>query len=305
MFDYLNEYLYYLSGELNLSINTRNGYERDIKQYLEYLGKYRMRVDPNDITVEDIRQFLATLKRKQNSNGTLSRKLSAIKSFHRFLFQEKYVKMNVAKLLTSPKKVKKLPIILSIEEIDILLSNLKTDNPLNHRNKAMIELAYSSGLRVSELINLQFKDLHLEMGFLDILGKGQKTRIVPIGEQAVALLKSYLSLARPKLLSNHQNDFIFLTHFGKPMTRQSFFIIIKDCAKQAGITKPISPHKLRHSFASHLLARGIDLRFIQELLGHEDISTTEIYTHIYNARIKDLYLHAHPRASQGDKNGKI
>ncbi|MDD3107101.1 MAG: tyrosine recombinase, partial [Bacilli bacterium] len=261
--------------------------------------------DPIDITVDDIRQFIANLKRKQVSSGSLSRKLSAIKSFHRFLFQEKYVKINVAKQFASPKKERKLPIILSIEEIDQLLNCFTNEDPISIRNKAMIEIAYSSGLRVSELVQLQFKDLHLEMGFIDVFGKGQKQRIVPIGEQAIFAVKLYLTQARPKLISKHQNDYVFLTHLGEPMTRQSFYIIIKESAKKAGITKSISPHKLRHSFASHLLARGIDLRYIQELLGHEDISTTEIYTHINNARLRELYLTAHPRATKGEKNDKI
>jgi integrase/recombinase XerD len=304
MINYLSEYLYYVSGELNLSQNTISGYKKDISQYIDFLMNVRLRKDPNEIIVDDIRHFLGSLKRKHLSNGSQSRKLTAIKSFHRFLYQEKYVKINIAKSLSSPKRVKKLPIILSIDEIDQLLNCLTAENPQTIRNKAMIEVAYSSGLRVSELVNLQFKHLHLEMGFLDILGKGQKSRIVPIGEQAIDSLKLYLSQSRPKLL-NKQTDYIFLSHVGNPLSRQSFNLIIKESAIKAGINKPISPHKLRHSFASHLLARGIDLRYIQELLGHEDISTTEIYTHVNNARIKELYLSAHPRAPKGDKHGPV
>ncbi|MGD9887369.1 MAG: site-specific tyrosine recombinase XerD [Bacilli bacterium] len=305
MQNYLNEYKFYISGELNLRPYTQTSYLKDLEQYLDFLTKYRLRSDPNEITVEDIRHYLGTFKRKQCSNSTLARKLSSVKSFHRFLFQEKYVKINVAKLLTNPKKEKKLPIIFSINEIDELLNHLTTENPINHRNKAMIELTYSCGLRVSELVNLQFRDLHLEMGFIDVFGKGQKTRIVPIGEQAVSVMKSYLTEARPKLLNNRQSDYLFLSHYGKPLTRNSFNHIVKESAIKADIQKPISPHKLRHSFASHLLERGLDLRYIQELLGHEDISTTEIYTHVNNARIKDLYLKAHPRSPQGGKNAKI
>lgn len=180
MNNYLSEYLYYIAGELNLSTDTKRAYERDLRQYLEYLSKYRLRQEPDEITVEDVRQFLSSLKRKQKSNITMARKLSAIKSFHRFLFKEKYVKMNVAKLIKSPKTEKKLPIVLSVEEVEKLLNQLTTDTTIGLRNKAMIELAYSSGLRVSELISLRFKDLHLEMGFLDVLGKGQKQELSPL-----------------------------------------------------------------------------------------------------------------------------
>lgn len=306
MKDLLNEYKYYLSGELNLSKNTQSAYEKDLDQYLEFLLKYRLRSKPEDITVDDIRAFLGSVKRKQNASSTQSRKLSAIKSFHRFLFLEKYVNVNLAKQISSPKQEKKLPVILSVSEVDQLLNSLSTENEREIRNKAMVELTYSSGLRVSELINLRLEDLHLPMGFIDVLGKGQKKRIVPVSDTATEAINYYLSESRPKLMiSGKMTDFVFLTHLGEPMTRQNFFLIIQDKVFKAGISKHISPHKLRHSFASHLLERGIDLRYIQELLGHEDISTTEIYTHINNARLKQIYLDSHPRSHKGDHHEKI
>ena len=301
MESFLKEYEYYITGEQNLSLNTYQSYQKDISQYLEYLQKYRNRLDPEDITIEDIRSYLGSLNRHHISPTSQARKLSAIRSFHKFLFIEKYTTKNVSKQISSPKQEKKLPIILSIAEVDLLLNSLNTNNQFELRNKAMIELVYSSGLRVSELINLRLSNLHLQMGFIEVYGKGKKERIVPINDQAINILNLYLQDGRPKLIHKHHNDYLFLNHHGEGLTRQSFFLILKEKAKAAGIKKPISPHKLRHSFASHLLERGIDLRFIQELLGHEDISTTEIYTHINNVRLKEIYLDAHPRAQKGVK----
>ena len=198
--------------------------------------------------------------------------------------------------ITNPKKEKKLPTVLSLEEVDAHLATFNESTPLELRNKTMVELTYSCGLRVSELINLKLSSIHLQMGIIDVVGKGTKERIVPIGNKASELIKRYLEFGRPKLVSPKINDYLFLNHNGEQMTRQMFFIIIRDKAKEANITKAISPHKLRHSFATHLLERGLDLRLIQELLGHSDISTTEIYTHINSAKIKDVFENSHPHA---------
>lgn len=292
----IHEYEMYLNVEAKLSKNTSENYIRDIHQYCDYLTKYRNINTPEDITIEDVRSYLNSLKRNHISSASQSRKLSAMKSFHKFLLLEKYVTKNVAKLVQNPKLEKKLPTVLSIEEVDNLLNCLTEDTPLELRNKTMIELAYSSGLRVSELINLKISNLHLQSGFIEILGKGSKERIVPVGEEAIDLINKYMDTARLLFINNKSKDYVFLTRNGSNMTRQMFFDIIKDKAKLAGITKDVSPHKLRHSFASHLLERGIDLRLIQELLGHESISTTEIYTHINNTRLKNIYMNAHPRA---------
>lgn len=292
----IREYEMYLTTEAKLSKNTCISYVNDITQYLDYIKKYREKHDPEDINIEDIRSYLASLKRNHISSTSQSRKLSAMKSFHKFLMLEKYVSKNVAKLIQNPKQEKKLPTVLSIEEVENLLNVLSEDTPLELRNKTMIELAYSSGLRVSELIDLKMKNLHLNNGFIEIFGKGNKERIVPVGEEAIYLINKYLETARLLYVNNKSKDYVFLTRRGTNMTRQMFFEIIREKAKLAGITKEISPHKLRHSFASHLLERGIDLRLIQELLGHESISTTEIYTHINNTKLKNVYLNAHPRA---------
>jgi len=292
----IREYEMYLTTEAKLSKNTCISYVNDITQYLDYIKKYREKYDPEDINIEDIRSYLASLKRNHISSTSQSRKLSAMKSFHKFLMLEKYVSKNVAKLIQNPKQEKKLPTVLSIEEVENLLNVLSEDTPLELRNKTMIELAYSSGLRVSELVDLKMKNLHLNNGFIEIFGKGNKERIVPVGEEAIYLINKYLETARLLYVNNKSKDYVFLTRRGTNMTRQMFFEIIREKAKLAGITKEISPHKLRHSFASHLLERGIDLRLIQELLGHESISTTEIYTHINNTKLKNVYLNAHPRA---------
>lgn len=305
MEQFIHEYEMYLNVEEKLSKNTTENYISDITQYCNYLSKYRHITDPENITIEDVRSYLSSLKRNHISSSSQSRKLSAMKSFHKFLMLEKYVSKNVAKLVQNPKQEKKLPSVLSIEEVDNLLNCLTEDTPLELRNKTMIELTYSSGLRVSELINLKVSDLHLQNGFIQIFGKGSKERIVPVGEEAIDLINKYLETARLLFVNNKSKDYVFLTRLGSKMSRQMFFEIIKEKAKLAGITKDVSPHKLRHSFASHLLERGIDLRLIQELLGHESISTTEIYTHINNTRLKNVYLNAHPRARKDNNDEKL
>ena len=259
---------------------------------------------PNEIQLKHVQSFISSLSRHNIKPSSQSRKISAIKSFHKFLMKEKYVTSNVAATVDLPKQVKKLPTVLSIKEVDMLLDTLNTETPLETRNKAMIELAYASGLRVSELVGLKLSDLHLDAGFVQIHGKGNKERLVPVGEIAIDSLNFYLENARSQLIKKH-TDCVFINgRDGNQMTRQAFFLIIKDKVKQAGIKKEISPHKLRHSFASHLLKNGVDLRLIQELLGHEDISTTERYTHLQNEDMIKTYEHAHPRARKARNNKK-
>ena len=300
--NFLKEYHYYLISELHLSSNTWHSYESDVEKYIEFVVKNYKIKDPKDIQISHLRSYIESLNRKKIEPSSQSRKLSAIKSFHKFLMKEKYVNVNITSSIDLPKQVKKLPTILSIEEVDLLLNTLNTDSPLETRNKAMIELAYASGLRVSELVELKLSDLHLDAGFVQVHGKGNKERIVPVGEIAIDSLNYYLDTARNLLLKKH-TDCVFINgRDGNQMTRQAFFLIIKDKVKQAGIKKEISPHKLRHSFASHLLKNGVDLRLIQELLGHEDISTTERYTHIQNDDMVKTYKHAHPRARKACEN---
>ncbi|MGI6709962.1 MAG: site-specific tyrosine recombinase XerD [Bacilli bacterium] len=292
-----SEYKYYLEGESNLSISSIKSYLKDVSQYTTYLSKYRNISFPEKITVDDIRSFLGSLNRKGLSSLSQARKISSIKSFHKFLMLEKITSTNVAKLISNPKIEKKLPVTFSIQEIDLLLEQFKPDSPLGIRDRAVVELLYSSGLRISELVNLKLEDLHLELNFIKITGKGNKERIVPVGEIAIDYLNKYLSESRPFLNKKH-NNWVFLSKNGSQINRQTIFTTLKEKAKQANLSESISPHKLRHSFASHLLEQGTDLRLIQELLGHEDISTTEIYTHVNDSKLKETYLKSHPRSKK-------
>lgn len=295
MNNYISEYKHYLIGVEALSKNTYNSYIRDAEQYCNFLINYRKVNNPEDIDAEDIKGYITSIKRKNNKVSTQARKVTAIKKFHKFLFLEKYTSRNVSIKISSPKLEKKLPIILSIEEANILLDSLKIETNVEIRDTAMIHLAYASGLRVSELINLQLYNLHFKLGFIEVIGKGNKQRVIPISEEAIHYVELYLQNTRP-IFSKSTNTTLFLNQRGQPLTRQSFNMILKDKVKVAGIKKHVTPHTLRHSIASHLLENGLDLRMIQELLGHEDISTTEIYTHINNKKLKEIYLNAHPRA---------
>lgn len=293
---YIREFHYYLISELHLSDNTWHSYESDVSQYINYIVKYRNVNEPNDITLSDLRSYIDSLNRKKIVPSSQSRKLSAIKSFHKFMVKEKIVSKDITSAIDLPKQIKKLPTVLSVEEVDILLNSLTNNTPIESRNKAMIELAYASGLRVSELVGLKLSDLHLDAGFVQVHGKGNKERIVPVGEIAIDSLNNYINNDRLKLIKKH-TDILFLNgRDGGQITRQGFFLIIKEKVKACGINKEISPHKLRHSFASHLLKNGVDLRLIQELLGHENISTTERYTHVQNDDLIKTYEYAHPRA---------
>lgn len=290
-----HEYRYYLEGESGLSKNSISSYLKDVEQYTTYLTKYRKISFPESISLDDIRSFLDSLNRKKNSSATQARKISSVKSFHKFLMIEKLTEKNVAKLITNPKIEKKLPITFSIEEIEILLNQFDLTIPIEIRDKSIFELLYSTGLRVSELVYLKLEDLHLELNFIKVLGKGKKERIVPIGEIAIDFLNKYLKEVRP-LFNKKHNNWVYLSKNGNKVDRQTIFTTLKSKALGANLNKAISPHKLRHSYASHLLEQGTDLRLIQELLGHEDISTTEIYTHINDAKLRETYLKSHPRS---------
>ena len=302
---YYKEYELYIKVELALGENTCSSYLRDIKDYLGYLEDVRKRNHPEDIIQDDIRAYIVRIKRQFLSSKTIARRLSSIRSFHRFLLLEKYVQKDISKNIDGPKQEKTLPLILSTEEVDKLLSVLTEDNPLELRDKTMIELAYDTGLRVSELINLRLSDLRLSVGLIQVAGKGKKHRLVPLADIGWENIDKYLTSARPNLVSKAKTDYLFLTKRGQKMTRQNFSLILDRKAKESGIKKKLTPHMLRHSFASHLLAAGMDLRFIQELLGHKDIGTTEIYTHITTKRLREVYLKAHPRAQEEIKDESL
>lgn len=297
----LKEFEYYLRITKGLSQNTIKSYITDLDEYIFFLTKNYVIKDPNTITKQHIRNFIGRLKRKQNTNSSISRKVSAIRSFHKYLLLEKLVDSNVSKGISLPKKEVKLPVTLSLDEVEALLIASEGFEPLELRNKAMLELLYGCGLRVSELINIRLGDLHLNMGFINVTGKGNKERIVPIGEEAQNAMKRYLEEGRVAL-KKVPGDIVFVNVRGNELSRVGLYKTLKKLALKAGIMKDISPHTLRHSYASHLLENGVNLRTVQELLGHEDISTTQIYTHISKKQLKDVYNEFHPRAHTEEDN---
>lgn len=290
------EYRYYLRSERRMQENTITSYVSDIEIYLNYLENDLYIDDVELIKEDDITRFLLSLKKKKFSTTTISRYLSSIKSFHKFLSKDGLVRKNVSLQISSPKIDKKLPTVLTIDEVSTLLDSIKGEKPLDLRNQAMFELIYACGFRVSELVGLKIVNLHLTSKMIQVVGKGAKERLVPVNDYAISVLRKYLIEARPLLLKNSKDTgFVFLNNLGEGISRVGFFKLLKDLCKKAGITKDVSPHTLRHSYATHLLENGVDLRYIQELLGHEDISTTQIYTHLSLGKVKEIYKTAHPR----------
>ena len=291
----ITDFKYYLIDTLNLSNNTVDAYISDLYQYESFLHEYEHIDDVKDIEREDISKYIQSLKRKDLSKSSISRKVIAIKEFHKFLKKEDYRKDDPAKLIDTPKHDKSLPVVLSVDEINKMISSIDGDSPLDLRNRAMMELLYACGLRISELLSLRLRNIHFMEKYLDVIGKGDKERVVPIGEMALSALRKYIEKGRSEI-STEKSDLVFFNYKGEEMSRQGFFKYIKKLAKENGIEKEISPHTIRHSFATHLLEGGTDLRIVQELLGHEDISTTQIYTHLDKSRIKDMYDNTHPMA---------
>lgn len=302
---FLKEYLYYLKITKNLSKNTIISYERDLLKYIEFLKKnYQIR-DFSQVTKDHVHNYARHLSRRDNSPTTITRKLSSIRSFHRYLASEQILDHDISRKIRKPKTSKKLPVVLNLQEINLLIELVYgSDKPLALRNQALIELAYGSGLRVSELMSLRISDLHLNKGLVNILGKGNKERIIPINENTVLALQKYIIEARP-VLKPKKSDILFVNKFGNPLSRVGFFKLIKKLAEDAGIKKVVSPHTLRHSYATHLLEHGANLRTVQDLLGHEDILTTENYTHVSKKHISKIYNDAHPRASRKEDKNEI
>ena len=284
---YIDEFIDYLRFEKKYSENTISSYKRDLNKINLYLKK-----DFIKLTKADIQKYIQDLSKNKNSN-TISRTISSLKSFYKFLEINKYTNTNPLTTIISPKTARKLPKVLSEEEVNKLL-DINLNNDFDYRNKAMLELMYSSGLRVSELINLTVNDVDLKNSLVRIFGKGSKERIVPLNDYATEALNNYILYHRPKLFKQKESNYLFLNNHGNQMTRQGFFKTLKKIAKEKGIKSELSPHTLRHSFATHLLKYGADLRSIQELLGHSDISTTQIYTHITNEMLEKNYHEYHP-----------
>lgn len=284
----IENFIEYLIIEKKYSKNTVSSYERDLKKFSNKLNNKKI----NEITRKDIQNYLKDLNKDHNPRST-SRNISTLKSFYKYLKINKIVKVNPMDQINNPKTKKTLPKVLSEEEINDLLDiELKTN--FDYRNKAMLELMYSSGLRVSELINLNVNDIDLENDTVKIFGKGSKERIIPLNDFAKEALREYIMVHRKELFKHGENNYLFLNNHGNKMTRQGFFKILKKITQEKNIKTDFSPHTLRHSFATHLLKYGADLRSIQELLGHSDISSTQIYTHVTNEKLENDYKEYHP-----------
>ncbi len=294
MHELVDAFLNYLSVERGLSRNTIIAYHEDINAYIDFLKG--LHIDSFSLTKKnDITDFMFSQKDEGLSPNSVARRLAAIKTFYRFLVRERILKADPSSLIDSPKLWKKIPQILSANEVDVLLSQPNIRQQQGIRDKAILETLYATGMRVSEAANLKTDNVNLDVGFLRCIGKGNKERIIPLGKKAIISLKRYLEVSRPQQLKNKDIDFLFLNRFGKRISRQSLWKIIKRYAREAKIKKPIRPHILRHSFATHLLERGADLRSVQEMLGHANISTTQIYTHISKERLKAIHKMFHPR----------
>lgn len=292
---YLIEFQGYLVIEKNASKHTISNYLRDIDSFISFLTSKNIH-SIKDVTYLDVRGYLSFLNKKAYSRKTIARKLSSLRSFYRFLVRENYLEINPFQMVSTPKLEKKLPNFLYPDEINELLAIPESTNPLGVRDKAMLELLYASGIRVSELVSLDLKSVDLSIGTALVFGKGAKERYVPLGNYAIEALKIYLEMARPKLNKTTDEKALFLNKEGGRLSDRSVRRMIDKYVQYLSISKKISPHTLRHTFATHLLNNGADLRTVQELLGHVNISTTQIYTHITKERLQDIYKNSHPRA---------
>ncbi|CAM3240391.1 site-specific tyrosine recombinase XerD [Vagococcus fessus] len=294
--DDLRDYIHYLKVERGLSENTIVSYERDLKRYMLFLDNQAI-ASWDDLDRYVILTFLRELTDEKKSAASITRMISSLRKFHQFLKQERYSDVDPMQHIETPKKAQKLPKSLSQDEIVRLLEAPDTTDKFGIRDRAILEVMYATGLRVSELIGLKMSDLHLSLGLIQTIGKGDKERIIPLGDIAIQWIEIYLERSRPKLSRPGQNDpHLFLNHHGKGFSRQGIWKNLVKHVKTAGIDKEVTPHTLRHSFATHLLENGADLRIVQELLGHSDISTTQIYTHISKQRLADVYNDYFPRA---------
>ncbi|MFH0826689.1 MAG: site-specific tyrosine recombinase XerD [Candidatus Omnitrophota bacterium] len=294
MKELIDTFLSYLSVERGLSLNTLASYRRDLHAYLDFIS--RRHVDAlSKIARVDITNFMMNQKDRGLSANSIARRLAAIRMFHRFLARERVLKSDPSSLIDSPKLWKKIPDTLSLNEVEVLLAQPSIRDRQGIRDKAILETLYATGMRVSEAVNLKKADVNLDIGFLRCVGKGNKERVIPLGKKAAASIHRYGEVSRPHFLKNKESEFLFLSRLGKRLSRQSMWKLIKRYALAARIKKPLKPHMLRHSFATHLLERGADLRSVQEMLGHANISTTQIYTHINKERLKAVHKMYHPR----------
>ena len=297
MFDYLVLFEQYLAVELGLADNTRTAYLRDLRLLQKALGQ-KSSEELLTVSRRQLLAYLSQLKQAGRSPTTIARKLDSIKAFYRFLTAERYIRRDPAEVLEAAQKGIHLPKFLSVQEVDELLEQPNLGTLEGYRDKTMLETLYATGMRVSELVSVPVENVDLKMQYLIVMGKGSKERMLPLGRTALKYLERYLNVVRPQLLHNKPDSCkeLFVTSWGGPLTRQRVNELLEGYAKSAGISKRVTPHMLRHSFATHLLNNGTDLRVVQELLGHADISTTQIYTHLDMARLREVYDKTHPRA---------
>ena len=285
------EYINYIEIERGLSKNTVDGYYRDLAAFFEYVKKPYKKIEKKDIT-----NYIMDISKDKNSK-TVNRHIVSIRNYFKYLSRNGLISVNLCDDIVGLKMPKTVPHVLNEDEINKLL-DIKCENALDYRNKAMLELMYSSGLRVSELLSLEVNDIDFEMNAVRCFGKGSKERIVPLDDIATIALKNYINVYRNTLLKNKSSNLLFLNAHGNSLSRQGFFKILKEIALEKGINKELSPHTIRHSFATHLINHGADLRSVQTLLGHENIKTTQIYTHISNNYVKEKYNETHPRSKK-------
>jgi integrase/recombinase XerD len=295
----IHMFLSYVRVEKGLAQNTILAYGRDLKKFNAFLAK-RRKHEAAEVNRDDIVDFLSSLYKEKLDSRSVARYLVSLRSFYKYLMMEELVRLDPTENLESPKIRQSLPTYLRVEEVDRLLAAPNVETPIGLRDRAMLEVFYSSGLRVSELLNLRLSDVDVRMGCVRCIGKGNKERLVPIGRKAIAAVEQYLELARPQFAKPGSppphNQALFLTHVGRRLSRISIWKILHDYGVRLGLRGRLTPHKLRHSFATHLLERGADLRSVQLMLGHADISTTQIYTHVVEERLKEVYRAHHPRA---------
>jgi Site-specific recombinase XerD len=272
MKELIEEFLSYLAGVKNYSYNTLLAYQADLEDFADFCGS----LPSEEEAFQKLREYLENLKKKGYNPFSIARKISSLRSFFKFLEAEKGFNISFLLFLESPKLPFRLPKVLSLEEIEKLLNSPDINNPLGYRDRTMLEVLYATGLRVSELVNLKFENLNLELGLVRVLGKGFKERLVPLGDYALKFLKTYLENVRPQLANEKSKNFVFLNRRGAPITRQRFWQIIKDYAKKCGLEDKVTPHVIRHTFATHLLQGGADLRALQMMLGHSSLSTTQM-----------------------------
>lgn len=296
MMHHLQTFIQMLSVERGLARNTLESYERDLTQYIHYLKEQGV-ASWEQSTNLHITSYLLSLRQQGKASATVTRAMISIRGLYGFLARERIIPQDPSQHMATPKLEKRLPKALTMEEVERLLEAPTVTSPHGARDKAMLELLYATGMRVTELISLDMGSINLGMGFVRCIGKGSKERIIPMGRKAIEMVGEYIQHMRPQLIKPNKTEHaLFLNHLGTRLTRQGFWKIIKKWAQAAAITKEITPHTLRHSFATHLLENGADLRAVQDMLGHADISTTQIYTHVTNRRMKEVYDQTHPRA---------